>query len=219
MPHARGMHPGAVWKKCDLQTHTPRDTQWEGARFPGGTPEQEQAREAWADDFVVECARQGLAAVAVTDHHDFCFVPYVQRAITRAAAQSKLWVFPGAEVTCDDAVQCLVLFDAETRDADWDRLFGGHLPTIAKASCDLEALPQTKLCGKNITALFEALTGDSVMSSKVIALPHASDEGAHKSMMRQGFHERFKNLDCDGVYTDKPIQNLEKKIIDRKSVV
>ena len=23
MPHAKGMHPGAVWKKCDFQVHTP----------------------------------------------------------------------------------------------------------------------------------------------------------------------------------------------------
>ena len=44
MAHAKGMHPGAVWKKCDFQVHTPRDTQWEGTPFPGGTPELEQAR-------------------------------------------------------------------------------------------------------------------------------------------------------------------------------
>jgi chromosome segregation protein len=215
MPHARGMHPGAVWKKCDFQVHTPRDTQWEGLRLPGGTPEYEQAREAWADGFVAECLRRGLGALAVTDHHDFCFVPYVQRAITRASAQTTLWLFPGTEVTCNDAVQCLVLFDADTGEADWDRLFGGHLPAIGKASCDLETLPQAILCGKEIAVLVDALMGDAVLSSKVIPLPHASDEGAHKSMMRQGFHERFKNLNCDGVYTDKPIQNLEKKYIDR----
>ena len=29
MTFAKGMHPGAVWKRADLQIHTPRDPQWQ----------------------------------------------------------------------------------------------------------------------------------------------------------------------------------------------
>jgi len=216
MSYPKGLHPGATWKKCDFQIHTPRDPQWDGQRFAGGRADLEAAREAWADIFVTECIQRGLGAIAVTDHHDFCFVPYVQRAAQRVNGESQsLWVFPGTEVTCNDAAQCLVLFDVGTNSAVWERLFGGHLPAVAVAACESERLPQAILCGKDIPEFVKGVAGDAVLGKFAICLAHASDEGAHKSMMRQGFHERFKHLPVDGVYTDKPFANLEGKIVQR----
>jgi len=216
MPYAKGRHPGAIWKKTDFQIHTPRDPQWNGPHYAGGTADTEAAREKWADDFLAECIHRGLAAVAITDHHDFCFVPYVQRAVMRISQEDKRpWVFPGTEVTCNDSAQCLVLFDVGSGPDAWERLFGGHLPEIMPAACELEVLPQAILCGKNIPDVVNGIADDAVLKKTAIALPHASDEGAHKSMMRQGFHERFKSLPSDGVYTDKPLDRVEQKIIQR----
>jgi type III restriction enzyme len=81
----------AYWRKCDFQVHTPRDPNWQGARPIGigedldGTPatsaDVDADRQRWADDFVDQCARRGLEAIALTDHHEMVMVPYVQAAI------------------------------------------------------------------------------------------------------------------------------------------
>jgi chromosome segregation protein len=34
--YAKGLHPGAIWKKCDFQIHTPRDPQWMDPRARAG---------------------------------------------------------------------------------------------------------------------------------------------------------------------------------------
>src|ERR1700687_2553482 len=215
MPYAKGRHPGAIWKKTDFQIHTPRDPQWNGPHYAGGTAATEAAREKWADDFLAECVRRSLAAVAITDHHDFCFVPYVQRAVLRILQEDKRpWVFPGTEITCNDSAQCLVLFDVGSRPHALERLVGGHLPAIMPAACELEVLPQAILCGKDIPDVVNGIADDAVLKKTAIALPHASDEGAHKSIMRQGFHERFKSLPSDGVYTDKPLARVDQRTIE-----
>jgi hypothetical protein len=61
MPYAKGRHPGAIWKETDFQIHTPRDPQWNGPHYAGGTADTEAAREKWADDFLAECIHRGLA--------------------------------------------------------------------------------------------------------------------------------------------------------------
>jgi chromosome segregation protein len=77
----------AHWRKCDFQVHTPRDPNWTGAR-PIGQGEEipgtdakataqdvDDARAAWAKDFVDQCVVRGLEAVALTDHHEMIMVP------------------------------------------------------------------------------------------------------------------------------------------------
>jgi chromosome segregation protein len=211
MTYPKGLHPGATWRKCDFQVHTPRDPQWTGSpSLPGGGSAEEQLRDAWADKFVDHCISLGLLAIAITDHHDFCFVEYVQRAIQRLPDQSKApWLFPGVEVTCDDAVQCLVLFDTDSPPVVWHRLFGGHLLKIQAPDADKSTNPQALGCGKIIADLLEGIANDIGLSECSIVLPHASNDGAHKSMLRTGFHTRFKQLPFDGVYTDKAFSKLD----------
>jgi chromosome segregation protein len=210
--YPKGLHPGATWKKCDFQIHTPRDPQWAGSpSLPGGGAAEEQARDAWANHFVGHCVDLGLLAIAITDHHDFCFVEYVRRAISRLPDQTKApWLFPGVEVTCDDAVQCLVLFDADTNADDWNRLFGGHLLTIQAPDPHAPTNPQARGCGKIIAKFIQGIADDSGLSECSIVLPHASNDGAHKSMLRDGFHVRFKQLPFDGIYTDKAFHKLDE---------
>lgn len=209
MTYTKGLHPGAIWKKADFQIHSPRDINWTGPKFAGGTQPLEQAREDWADSFVEECTRRGLGAIAVTDHHDFVLVPYIQRAIVRKGLVDKLWFFPGVEVTCDDAVQCLVLFDAQTQEDRWHRLFGGHLQKVGLPNANAESTAAVTPCGKNVEKFIDDIAADAILSACSIVLPHASDSGAHKSMIRPGFHTRFKDLPFDGVYTDKGFDALD----------
>lgn len=201
MGYEKGMHPGAVWKRTDFQIHTPRDAQWTGSpALPGGTPENEEARQEWARSFVEKCRTRGLTAIAITDHHDYCFVDYVKKA---AEELSQFWVYPGVEVTCADAVQCLILFDTTTNAETWSRLFGGHLQRIPSPAHENPQAPQTIDCGRTLEDFIDCIASDPQLNQCSIILPHGTDSG-HKGLLRRGFHNRFRDLSVDGVYTEKP---------------
>ncbi|PBB29609.1 TrlF family AAA-like ATPase [Mesorhizobium sp. WSM3882] len=210
MKHAKGHHPGAVWRKTDFQIHTPRDPGWTGGGgLPGGSEEKELAREAWADEFVAACLKRDIGAIAITDHHDIVMYPYVARAIERSpAAKSRLWLLPGMEVTCNDSVQCLILFDQDTPTGVIDRLFG-MMPKVPAPDPLAARAPQASLCGKDIEDLLGAIFQDEMLKGRNIALPHAS-RGGHKDILRQGFHQRFADLEVDGVYNEKPFASLDE---------
>lgn len=216
MVFAKGRHPGAVWRKTDLQIHTPRDAQWRGSpNLPGGEAELEAAREAWADELVAESLKRGLGAISITDHHDIVMYPYVARAISRLACErDSLWLFPGMEVTCDDAVQCLILFDQGTPPDVLRRLFG-LMPRIQEPNAEDQHAPQTQLCGKDIKEFLGAVFDDAAFKGRSIVLPHAS-KGGHKDILRKGFHQRFADLQVDGVYNEKPFSELDE--ITRKKI-
>lgn len=203
------MHPGAIWKKLDLQIHTPRDPQWSGSpHLPGGTPDAEAGRAAWADGFVAQCIATGLDGVAITDHHDVCFVEYVEAAISRLPdIGPTLWLFPGMEITCSDATQCLILFDQQTPSETVRRLYGGHLQNIDEPHRDADRNPQANQCGHSIQELFTSIGRDGRLSEVSIILPNAGD-GGYKTMLRDGFHVRFATLPFDGVYVDGPHSGL-----------
>lgn len=209
------MHPGAVWKRADFQIHTPRDPQWGGSpNLAGGLPEAEAARQAWADDFVQQVLQRGLSAIALTDHHDLCFIEYVRAAIERAEVGERLWLFPGMEVTCQDSTQCLILFD---RDAPLDtpkRLFGGHLQNIDEPVRDAAINPQALDCGRNIDHFVNSVADDRIVGPASIILPNAT-HGGHKTMLRAGFHQRFASLPVDGVYLDKAFATQPQGALDK----
>lgn len=215
MPYSKGRHPGAVWRKTDLQVHTPRDAQWAGPpSLPGGTIEKETARDYWADAFVKECLRRGIGAIGVTDHHDLVMYPYIERAIERlGASQEQLWLFPGMEVTCDDSVQCIVLFDQGTQPEITRRLFP-HTPKILEPDPNDARAPQTTLCGRDIKEFLGSTHDDVGFRGRMIVLPHAS-KGGHKDILRRGFHPRFADLQVDGVYAETEYSTLDPETLKK----
>ena len=90
---------GGHFYRVDFQIHTPRDTQWDGDR--------PKDRDAWADLFVAKARERGLNAVAISDHHDFTYFPYVKKAASReklpdgedVSDAERLIVFPALELT------------------------------------------------------------------------------------------------------------------------
>jgi chromosome segregation protein len=206
MPHKKGHHPGAVWRKADLQCHSPRDQGWiQPPSLPGGAPEYEKARDDWAALFIAECRTRNLELVSITDHHDMTFVPYVVEA---AAGDKFTLVMPGVEVTCNDNTQCLVLFDPSAPAAIWMHFLGKLKgvtqgpPTEAKAAKAVNA-------GVSIKELFDDVIGDKALRDLCVMLPHFSDPAAHKSLNEPGHHERFASIECDGVYIEKQFAGLE----------
>ena len=76
------MDKGAHYYSCDLQVHSPLDGRWKGK---GNGSEAE--REAYAASLVAACRSRGLHAIALTDHHEMTFVPYVRRAAPHDGVQ------------------------------------------------------------------------------------------------------------------------------------
>lgn len=211
--HVVGLHPGATWRRVDLQCHSPRDLRWvTSGPFPGGTPEHEKARAAWADEFVKAAIDRGLSIVAITDHHDTVFLPYVLEAAKRAG--SALTVLPGIEVTCHDNVQCLAIFEPGSEPGDWQRLLH-KLTTITPNAPDEPRNANPQECGLTVQQLFAAVAADTVLLQKVIIIPHFGNVEAHKSLNDEGFAARAKALDCDAVYIECPYSDLHPTTLQK----
>ncbi len=208
MSYAKGKHPGAQWRRCDFQIHTPRDEQWSGLRSASNTQDVDVARREWAEQFVQECVSRGLGAVAITDHHDTAFITVIQEAIERLCLADTLWFFPGIEVTCNDASQCLLIFDPKTERSVLQRLFGGHINNIQEAPDNLVKSGIVSPCGKNIVQFIDGIHEDNVLRAKSVALPHGGNKSDHRSVIKQQFQTRFQDLEADGVYIERPFDEL-----------
>lgn len=213
MAHQKGHHPGTVWHKSDLQCHSPRDQAWSGPpALPGGDEAKEEARKAWATEFIKACVKRGIGAVSITDHHDVTFVSYLIDA-ARWEFEGTL-VFPGVEVTCNDKTQCLVLFDPTTTPDTWGH-FLGKLSGISQSPPHDPKTAPTKNANMTLHELFADVEGDTRLKDACLILPHFSDGNAHKHMNEDGFHERFATLRCDGVYIEKSFSELEPVTIEK----
>jgi chromosome segregation protein len=186
--NSMSVHPGATWRRIDLQCHTPRDLGWQGSpALPGGTAEYEQARRDWAAEFVAAAMERSLSVVAVTDHHDIAMLPYIRAAAS--AADGDLLVLPGVEVTCKDSVQCLAIFEPDTDHEDLGR-FLTKLSSIVPSHEHEGRTAQTADCGLNIAELFCRVREDAVLASKILLLPHFGNPSAYKSLNSNGFSAR-----------------------------
>jgi chromosome segregation protein len=204
------MDSGAHFHKSDLQTHSPRDPAWSGPK-----PTAEDDRKAFAEKFVAACRAKGLEAVAMTDHHDLAFVDYVREAATNETDESgsllpeekRLVVFPGVELSLGVPCQALLVLDA---DFPSDRLPG----VLAALSIDpadaAEAsatTPQQLAHVQNFEELYELLDRNGWLKGRYAVFPHASDSG-HKTLIRKGLHDKYKEMPCVGVYTDGDASKL-----------
>lgn len=206
-------HPGAVWRRFDLQCHTPRDLRWQGSPdLPGGTELFEQARHAWADGFVAAALAKSLSVVAVTDHHDVAMLPYVRAAV--AAADGRLFVFPGVEVTCKDAVQCIALFDPDMCHAEIEG-FLTKLSAIVRNPDNHAKGAQVSHCGLDISDLFAFVAKDPVLASRTLLLPHFGNASAHKSLNAEGFAPRTQALPIDAIYIECAHGELDGSTLDK----
>jgi type III restriction enzyme len=138
---------GAHWFRCDLQVHSPRDRNWQGAeRISDGD------RDAYAALLVAACRERGLQGIAVTDHHDLAFVDYVRRAALDEVddegapllEEKRLVVFPGMELTLGVPCQALLIFDAEFP-SDLFALAMAALPITPNAAAESKTADTLKL--------------------------------------------------------------------------
>ncbi|MGB8673107.1 MAG: AAA family ATPase, partial [Candidatus Acidiferrales bacterium] len=197
------MDSGAHFHCCDLQIHTPRDNNWVGE-----CPVTEEARKSYAVEFISACRQKGLDSVAITDHHDLGFFPYIRAAAQaesdssgRAVPTSKqIVVFPGLELTLAVPCQALLLFDPSADEADLEWAMAALLITHAGPLAP-KGIPVERLVLSDLNEIYERLEERDTLRGRFIVLPNMNDGGGD-TLLRGAFFEKYKNMVCVGGYVD-----------------
>jgi len=201
------MDKGAHFYKSDFQVHTPRDANWNGL---AATTQKE--RKAYAEELIQACRTKNLGSIAITDHHDFCFFPYVKAAAMAEvdatgnpiSKEDQIIVFPGLELTLSSPpCQAILLLDA-----DFDETkFGDILTALTVVATDpinsklakVESVSPTSITGFN--DMEERLNQHPWLKGKFIILPNVTTAG-YKTLFRDGFEKHYKEMHCVGGYVD-----------------
>jgi chromosome segregation protein len=204
---------GAHFFHCDFQVHTPRDLRWSG---PHAVTEKERAE--YAKELIQACRAKGLDAIAITDHHDFAFFPYVKTAARDerdwlddpVPAVEQIIVFPGLELTLS-APNCQAIL---ILDSDFPvNLLQSVLtvfaitpaPTIDKHHATIQRISADVFSG--LRDLYQTLNNHDYLRGRFIVLPNVSD-GGNRTLLRSGFADFYKTMPCVGGYIDGPLSKL-----------
>jgi type III restriction enzyme len=217
------MDRGAHFFKCDFQVHTPRDLNWKGA---GAATEAE--RKAYAREFVAACRERGLGAVAITDHHDVAFYPFIKQAAadetdqdgTLLQAEQQLVVFPGMELTLGVPCQALLVLDSEFPPSLLDTVVTALAVNSVNSATDEKHGQVVRLEHvKSLDELYDRLNQQAHLRGHFIVLPNVGESGDF-SLLRKGFAPHYKDMPCVGGYVDGSITKLgtgNSGIIDGKN--
>jgi len=209
---------GGHFYRSDFQVHTPRDTQWDGPR-----PTSATERRSFAADFVQACRAKQLHAVAITDHHDFVFFPYIAEAARDEvdaegkpiAEKDRLVVFPGLELTLSVPCQAIMILDTDFPHSKLDDVLKAlHFEPIDAA---LGVIPQTIPLqdSGDINALHDKLDKHLWLKGRYILLPNVSPAG-YKSLLRQSFQTKYNDMPCVGGYLDGDMSVFTKKVGEKR---
>lgn len=212
---------GAHFYKCDFQVHTPRDANWHGSEAV-----TQLERKAYAEELIKACRLKGLDAIAITDHHDFAFFPYIKEAAVSetnligedVSKEDQIVVFPGIELTLSSPpCQAILLLDS---DFDETKL-GDIITTLALETTDEKKskLPSVDSVSPTSVTSFDDLEKKlnlhKWLKGKFIILPNVTD-GGYKSLFREGFDKHYKEMPCVGGYVDG---DYDKTSVGKKNIL
>ncbi len=215
----RSVDKGAHFYRCDFQVHTPRDQNWKGK--DAVTPEE---RAEYAQSLVAYCRSHDLHAIAITDHHDMTFVPYVLKAAETETddngdvlpSEKRLVVFPGIELTLGVPCQAILLLDAN---------FPENMFVPLLTALHLTPPSDNQPRNGNVTRLDDVhsfldlklqLDRHIWLKDKYIIFPNVTGEGEY-SLLRTGQMGKYIEMPCVGGYTDGSLSKLKpgrKSILD-----
>ena len=204
------MDKGAHFYRCDFQVHTPRDRQWQGEEAVSETE-----RQKYAEEFIRYCRHEQLHAIAITDHHDMGFIPYIRNAAQTEVAdnndpvpeENRIFVFPGMELTLGIPCQALLIFDATFPD-DMFKLATTCLALNPSKSTEAQCNEVVRLDHiKTFEKLYEELDKHDYLKGRYIVLPNVS-EGGNSTLLRSGHAGHYKTMPCVGGYLDGKIDQL-----------
>ena len=208
------MDRGAHYYRCDLQVHSPRDTNWAGRDRV-----TEEERHAYASKLVLVCRERGLQAIAITDHHDMAFVRYVRAAAEQETGEEgqeippedRLVVFPGMELTLGVPCQALLIFDAGFPN-DMFSLAMTALAITPNHDDKAKIAPVQRLDTiQSLTQLKQKLDEHQYLRDRYIIFPHVGENGDF-SLIRKGFPGKYAEMPCVGGFVDGDISKLGKGI-------
>jgi type III restriction enzyme len=212
---------GAHFHRCDLQVHTPRDLSWTGSDSV-----TEEERRNYAACLVQACRERGLQGIALTDHHDMVFIPYVKRAAVEETdpngkplpKEQQLVVFPAMELTLGVPCQTLLLFDADFPE-DLFSLAMTALTITPNSPTESKTAQVQRL--NHITSLRELkaeLDKHTFLRDRYIVFPNVTNDGQF-SLLRKGLASKYIEMPCVGGYVDSDIGKLsagKKNIVTGK---
>lgn len=216
------MNKGTRFYNCDFQVHSPRDINWSGPK-----PISDADRNSYAERFVLACREKGVNAVAITDHHDLAFFPYIKDAANNEVDDNgqpiddseKLIVFPGIELTLSNPpCQALLILDANFPEDQLLRVLHKLSiepnPITEPSTIPTVPIPEEVING--LKDLHRKLDSIDILKGKYIILPHTGR--GHKGILRRDFYEYYKKMPCVSGYLDGEIPDNEgfKNIINGK---
>ena len=196
---------GAHFHRCDFQVHSPRDSNWGNRTKP--KPVSESERTEYAKSLIAACREKGVHAIAITDHHDMAFIPYIKKAAkiefkTKTKnnfKQEPIVVFPGVELTLNLSYQALILFDPNFEESNYSR-FLEILNTNISPSCR-ESTSKTDTLQYSLLELMKRLDERDWLRNKYIIFPNVSDCAKH-SILRKGLKSIYRDTPFIGGYID-----------------
>ena len=212
------MDKGAHFYRADFQVHSPRDANWTGCK-----PVADDDRMVFARAFVKACRERGLQAVAITDHHDVCFVRYFQFAAQEDKTSSLVptpgsqdpIVFPGVELSLAVPCQVIVLLDADAEPQFQNMLLQAcGIPPVHPDDANTGPQP-VALPFHRLEDLDEALKAYShgALEGRYIIVPNVSHPGRYKTLLRNGFHDKYAAMPCFGGYIECDWDGQGRKFI------
>lgn len=194
------MDQGAHFYRSDFQVHSPRDPQWTGTR-----PSTEEERMAYAQEFVAACRERGIDAVAITDHHDLTFFPYIKNA-----AEGNPIVFPGMELTLSVPCQALLILDADFPESLLSQIPSALGITVNEPDAPIHAETRPIPDTTSIKLVSDLLERQDYLRGRYILIPNVTPTG-HKTLIRAGFNEHYKSAPCIAGYVDGGLPSEDRE--------
>lgn len=211
------MDKGAHFYRCDFEVHTPRDINWHGQSAV--LPEE---RKNYSESLIRACREKGINAIAITDHHDFTFFPYLKKAAASeldekgnlVPKENQIIVFPGLELTlASPPCQALLILDSNFPENELHSIL-----TVLGIESNPEAMEKTAQVKRisvanNFVELYERLNTLNYVRGRFIIFPNVSDKGLG-TILRSGFANYYKSMPCVGGYLNNAISSLGSGNID-----
>ena len=203
---------GAHFHRCDFQVHTPRDRQWTGANQVS-----DDERATYAGSLVDACRHKGVEAIAVTDHHDLTFIPFIRRAAaeetdadgTALPSERRLVVYPGIELTLAVPCQAILILDADFEENRFEAVLTALAITPAPATEAKTSQTERLENVHSLKALKEKLDEHPWLRDRYIVFPNVSGEGK-SSLLRSGMAAKYKEMPFVGGYVDGSLSKLKE---------
>lgn len=202
---------GAHFYRCDFQVHTPRDRSWKGKSYV-----TDAERKEYGQKLIAACREKALHAIAITDHHDLCFTPYIMEAAREEILEDgtpvpdgdRILVFPGIELTLNVPCQAILILDADFPSTLLPQVLTA-LAITPSSEGDAKASEVIRL--DSITTLEELkqkLDEHEFLRNRYIILPNVTSGGSD-TLLRDGVANKYKSMPCVGGYLDGSISKCD----------